>query len=569
VTYTPDAAGRTLSAVDIGNNINYATGATYGPDSSLTGFVRGNSGSFAGVTNTFSFNNRLQPVTMSAATPSATVFSISYNFNVGKGDNGNVIGITNNRDATRSQSFSYDQLNRLTSAQNAGTDCTQAALNGGTKFWGNSYVYDPWGNLLQKIPTKNPPQSPAPCKSENLSVTALANNQLSGYGYDAAGNMTHDATTGNNYSYDAENRITGSGGFTYTYDADGNRVEKSNGGTGTIYWYMSPGIVAESDLTGSLTSEYVFFNGERVARKDFPSNTVSYYFSDHLKTASVITDSAGNIKEDEDYFPYGGEVKFVDNDPNHYKFTGKERDMETGLDYFGARYYGNALGRFMTPDWSPSPAAIPYADLIDPQTLNQYSYVRNVPTSRADPDGHCDIAIGGGKTEHHWGWCIWHTVGFYETSTEKSARIENERNQILNNTRHADGSPLTDAERKRIRGLSQTQVDERYKQLKQEADEREADDASRRAMGLPPVPVPGGNKPPLQRIHSNETLDAGQSYEYWKGKSTEEIVDSLKPGKPEALRVKPDGRVMNGNNRIRVLEERGVDVNSLDREEIK
>jgi RHS repeat-associated protein len=146
---------------------------------------------------------------------------------------------------------------------------------------------------------------------------------------------------------------------------------------------MSPGIVAESDLTGSLTSEYVFFDGERVARKDFPSNAVSYYFSDHLKTASVITDSAGNIKEDEDYFPYGGEVKFVDNDPNHYKFTGKERDTESGLDYFGARYYGNALGRFMTPD-------TPFADqhAADPQSWNLYAYVRNNPTSDTDQDGH-------------------------------------------------------------------------------------------------------------------------------------------------------------------------------------
>jgi RHS repeat-associated protein len=220
-------------------------------------------------------------------------------------------------------------------------------------------------------------------------VAALPNNQLSGYGYDAAGNMTHDATTGNNYNYDAENRIIGAAGYTYIYDADGNRVEKSNGSTGTIYWYMTPGIVAESDLAGNLQSEYVFFDGERVARKDFPSGAVSYYFSDHLKTASVITDAAGNIKEDEDYYPWGGELQFVNNDSNHYKFTGKERDAETVLDYFGARYYSNGLGRFITPDWAAKPAAVPYAVLGDPQTLNLYTYVRNIPTSQIDKDGHC------------------------------------------------------------------------------------------------------------------------------------------------------------------------------------
>src|SRR6185312_16618092 len=62
---------------------------------------------------------------------------------------------------------------------------------------------------------------------------------------------------------------TASGTFTYTYEADGNRVGKSGGGSGTLYWYMTPGIVAESDLIGKLKSEYVFFNGEGVARRDF------------------------------------------------------------------------------------------------------------------------------------------------------------------------------------------------------------------------------------------------------------------------------------------------------------
>jgi RHS repeat-associated protein len=79
---------------------------------------------------------------------------------------------------------------------------------------------------------------------------------------------------------------------------------------------------------------------------------VFYYFSDHLKTASVITDSAGVIKAESDYYPWGGELQFVNNDSNDYKFTGKKRDLETGLDYFGARYYSNGLGRFISADWS-------------------------------------------------------------------------------------------------------------------------------------------------------------------------------------------------------------------------
>jgi hypothetical protein len=75
--------------------------------------------------------------------------------------------------------------------------------------------------------------------------------------------------------------------------------------------------------------------------------------------------------------------------------------------------------------------------------------------------------------------------------------------------------------------------------------------------------------PPLRRIHSDQTLEAGANrvvLEYWRKQPTEDIVSSLQPGQPEALTVKFDGRIMNGNTRIKVLEERGFDVNSLPRE---
>jgi RHS repeat-associated protein len=103
----------------------------------------------------------------------------------------------------------------------------------------------------------------------------------------------------------------------------------------------------------------------------------------------VITDSAGNIKEDEDYYPWGGELQFVNSDSNHYKYGGHERDSETGLDYMLARYYSNPLGRFLTPDWAGHPTEVPYANFGNPQSLNLYSYTKNNPTTFGDPDGHC------------------------------------------------------------------------------------------------------------------------------------------------------------------------------------
>jgi RHS repeat-associated protein len=71
------------------------------------------------------------------------------------------------------------------------------------------------------------------------------------------------------------------------------------------------------------------------------------------------------------------------------KFTGKERDAESGLDYFGARYYASSMGRWMSPDWAAKAMPVPYASLDDPQSLNLYEYVGNNPLSQADPDGHC------------------------------------------------------------------------------------------------------------------------------------------------------------------------------------
>ena len=76
--------------------------------------------------------------------------------------------------------------------------------------------------------------------------------------------------------------------------------------------------------------------------------------------------------------------------------------------------------------------------------------------------------------------------------------------------------------------------------------------------------------PPLRRIHSDSTHiqdpTAQRSLDYHRQRSTEEIVESLQPGASEPLSVKPDGRVVQGNTRIKVLEERGYPVNDLPRE---
>ena len=68
---------------------------------------------------------------------------------------------------------------------------------------------------------------------------------------------------------------------------------------------------------------------------------------------------------------------------SEHHFTGKERDIESNLDYFPARYYNSNLGRFLSPD----PSGLYYADPTNPQSLNLYSYARNNPLKNTDPTG--------------------------------------------------------------------------------------------------------------------------------------------------------------------------------------
>jgi RHS repeat-associated protein len=209
--------------------------------------------------------------------------------------------------------------------------------------------------------------------------------------------------------------MTTTAGVTYSYDGDGKRVKKSSG---TLYWTgMGSDALDETDLAGTVQREYVYFNGKRVARLTPPS-TVRYFYSDHLGSHGLVTSATGAIQEESDYHPYGEEAVIVDTlSTQPYKFTGKERDAESGLDYFIVRHYSSALGRFMQPDEfkggpvdafdgeTGPPGPLPYANIFNPQSLNKYSYTYNNPLRYTDPNGHCAedaclvegaVAIGAG-----------------------------------------------------------------------------------------------------------------------------------------------------------------------------
>ena len=152
-------------------------------------------------------------------------------------------------------------------------------------------------------------------------------------------------------------------------------------------WLQGPYTVtlwAEVDSTSGTQSTAARFDDATLN-----GNTI-FFAEDSLGTTRVVTDSSGVVCYDADFYPYGGERPYTNTCTTHYKFEGKERDTETGNDDFGARYYSNRFGRWLSSDWSSVPVAVPYANLTNPQTLNLYSMVSDDPESFADLDGHCE-----------------------------------------------------------------------------------------------------------------------------------------------------------------------------------
>ena len=233
------------------------------------------------------------------------------------------------------------------------------------------YYYDSFGNLQQ---TGN----------ITFEQSYTSANQLSGWSYDASGNMLSDGVN-NGYVYDANSMVASLNGTSYIYDAAGDRVAKTgSGATTTVYFGGKP--IAR--YAGSAWTDLIYGVGGILA--EVPGSQAAlpsfYRMADHLGSSAGTLSSTGAVLSIEDYAPFGQVFTGSNLDP--YKFTGKERDTESGLDYFGARYYGSSIGRFMSPDWSAKREAVPYAKLANPQSLNLYAYMNNNPLLGIDPDGH-------------------------------------------------------------------------------------------------------------------------------------------------------------------------------------
>ncbi len=362
VTNTYDFAGnlKTVQGLKSGVTTNYVTNIQYDAFGQRTQITFGN-----GTQTTYTYDpNAFRLQQLATTGPSGTLQNLSYTYDAV----GNVNTIADGVNAAYNESFGYDDLHRLTGATGA-----YSALR---------YAYDQIGNM-----TCNSQLGPCTATSPNYayppsgatSVRPHAVNQAGPYTYtyDANGNMTGGA--GRTLSYDVNNRPTSitAGGqtATFAYDYTGERVKKAvAGGTTTTY------VGALYECSASCT-KYIFAGSTRVALK--AGTSVLYFHGNHLGSTHVVTDGAGAKVEEIHYYPYGATYSDTGAVGVTRKYTGQEFDPESGLYYYGARYYDPVLGRFISADGIG-------VRLGNPQSFNRYSYVLNNPLRYTDPTGHVE-----------------------------------------------------------------------------------------------------------------------------------------------------------------------------------
>lgn len=321
-------------------------------------------------------------------------------------NNGNMLWQTiNDGTTTRTQGFTYDSVNRLLTATESPT-------------WAQTYVYDKLGNRALLSSSNDPSMGVAQVlRAVTTSSTSVpfdpATNRWTFVGatYDQGqangpGNLTDvqlDANNSFHAVYDAENRQTattvvlaGSSPTTttYVYDGEGQRVVKANGTGTTVYVY---------DAQGNLAAEY-----STAANPDLGTH---YLTVDHLGSTRLDTQAVANapsVFSRSDYLPFGQEIPTTWNRSNYQadpsqrlKFTSKERDAETGLDFFGARYLSSAQGRFTSTDSYEINQEVSKAKsqdqrqtllhgyITNPQVWNRYAYALNNPLRLVDLNGKC------------------------------------------------------------------------------------------------------------------------------------------------------------------------------------
>ncbi|HMU34919.1 MAG TPA: RHS repeat-associated core domain-containing protein [Pyrinomonadaceae bacterium] len=338
-----------------------------------------------GLWETAGYNSRTQVTMIGLGTTDAAqnLLKLDYSYaTTGVHDNNGslreqkvtVPTVGTNAGFTATQSYTYDDLNRLVSA---------AESVSGAQTWKQTFQYDRFGN--RRFDAANTTTLGSCSQVLCNPMISAATNRISesGYSYDANGSLTANAA-GERFGYDAEGHQTeffnanNSGSTpdgTYAYDGEGKRVKKETSSETTIFVYDAAGkVVAEYSTTLATVQQ------------------VSYLTQDHLGSPRVTTNENGEVTNRKDFAAFGEEVvsaqrvsgnKYASTpDEVRQDYTGYEKDEESGLEFAQARYYNPTHGRFTSVD--PLTAS---ATIRNPQTLNRYSYALNSPYKFTDPLG--------------------------------------------------------------------------------------------------------------------------------------------------------------------------------------
>ncbi|MEO6394210.1 MAG: RHS repeat-associated core domain-containing protein, partial [Pyrinomonadaceae bacterium] len=347
-----------------------------------------------GLWESYQVNSRFQTTEIDLGTSANSTNRLRLNYSYGGADNnGNVrsqtITVPTINGATgfvTTQDYTYDDLNRLASVKE-----TQYGQT--TPDWQQQFAYDRYGNRAMGTGSgqtfgRNSAETLGligPDPTVSTSTNRIINKTGEQYQFDASGNMTRDAL-GNRSVFDVENHqteyfyaanTTQTADAKYFYDGDGRRIKKVIGTETTIFVYNAAGkMAAEYTLGASANS----------------NPQTNYLTTDTLGSTRVVTNSSGQIIARHDYLPFGDEMLglggrtsaqgFGMPDTTRQRFTGYERDSESGLDFAQARYYGNGLGRFTGVD-PLMESATPQI----PQSWNRYGYCINNPLAITDPSG--------------------------------------------------------------------------------------------------------------------------------------------------------------------------------------
>ncbi len=303
--------------------------------------------------------------------------------------NGNIKtqGITNKANPTWANlnfTYTYDAMNRLTAS-----DCQN------NNAYDETFSYYQDGNFLRKVSNG---------KTYNYNYIAGTNkvNTIPGYFsylYDKKGNIKTKKNkngttlfTANKYDYrnlPLQVWNNNSGTTYYNYDDGGNRIHKKVGpGNVTHEYYLRDHTGKEVAIynknNNKLNQVNLYGNGmiENI-KANWSGGTRTderyYYVKDHLSSIRMTIDENSEITSGRDYYAYGEELRgYSLAITDKYQFTEKERDSETGFDYFGARYYDSKIGRWLSVD--------PLADKYP--GWSPYNYTLCNPLRFIDPDGN-------------------------------------------------------------------------------------------------------------------------------------------------------------------------------------